>query len=51
MKTVVKTKELGSTNVKSTSTQEPERLSKFGMWRRENPEGIFVVLDRRAVNK
>ena len=51
MKTVVKAKELGSTNVKSTSTQEPERLSKLGIWMRDNPEGVFVVLDRRAVNR
>ena len=47
----VKTQKLGSTNVKSTNTQEPKKLSKIGIWRRENPEGIFVVLDRRAVNK
>ena len=37
----------------STRTyQEPERLSKLGQWRRDNPGGLgAVVLDRRAVNK
>ena len=51
MKTSIKSLELGSTSAKSTNTQEPKKLSKFGIWRTENPEGIFVVLDRRAVNK
>jgi len=51
MKTVVKTQELSSTNTKSTNAQEPKKLSKLGIWMRDNPEGIFVVLDRRAVNK
>ena len=31
--------------------QEPKRLSKLGQWRRDNPDGILVVLDRRAVNR
>ena len=31
--------------------QEPQRLSKYGQWRRENPGGIAIVMDRRAVNK
>jgi len=31
--------------------QEPKRLSKFALWRRENPNGIFTVTDWKAVNK
>ena len=31
--------------------EEPKRLSKIGQWRRDNPGGIIVVHDRRAVNK
>jgi len=31
--------------------QEPKRLSKIGIWRRENPGGMGVIIDRRAVNK
>ena len=32
-------------------TNEPKQLSKAGQWMRENPGGIIVVLDRRAVNR
>ena len=35
----------------STEYQEPQRLSKIGQWRRDNPGGIAIVTDRRAVNK
>jgi hypothetical protein len=31
--------------------QQPKRLSKAGIWRRENPGGIGVIVDRRAVNR
>ena len=31
--------------------QEPERLSKAAIWRRNNPGGIITVVDRKAVNK
>ena len=34
-----------------TPTGEIKRLSKYGIWRRNNPGGILVVNDRRAVNK
>ena len=33
------------------TNHEPNRLSKFGIWRRENPGGLYEVIDRRAVNK
>ena len=42
------------TTVKKSNTQSinpQKRLSKVGQWLRDNPDGIFVVLDRRAVNK
>ena len=31
--------------------QEPQRLSKAGQWRLDNPGGIGYVKDRRAINK
>ena len=31
--------------------EEPKRLSKAGQWMKDNPGGIIVVHDRRAVNK
>jgi len=34
-----------------TEYQEPKRLSKLGQWMRDNPDGIGVVMDRRAVNR
>ncbi|MCL2597127.1 MAG: hypothetical protein FWD66_05610 [Paludibacter sp.] len=45
----VKTNTFGKTS--EIRTNEPKRLSKAGQWRRDNPGGIIVVLDRRAVNK
>ena len=32
-------------------TGEIKRLSKYGIWRRNNPGGMLVVNDRRAVNR
>ena len=34
-----------------SQNNEPKRLSKFALWRKENPNGIFIVTDWRAVNK
>jgi len=31
--------------------QEPKRLSKLGQWMRNNPGGIGVIIDQKAVNK
>jgi hypothetical protein len=50
MNTAVKTKNETTTN-NAKSSEQPRRLSKFGQWRRENPEGILIVKDWRAVNK
>ena len=34
-----------------TPTGEVKRLSKAGIWRRQNPNGWLKVVDWRAVNK
>jgi hypothetical protein len=35
----------------TVSVSEPKRLSKAGQWMRDNPGGIIIVKDRRAVNR
>ena len=35
----------------NTVQQTPQRLSKAGEWRRQNPEGIGVIIDMKAVMK
>ena len=35
----------------TTPHKEPKRLSKFALWRKENPNGIFDYVDWKAVNK
>jgi len=32
-------------------SQKPKQLSKAGQWLRDNPGGIFIVNDWKAVNK
>jgi len=53
MATAIKTKSSKATSKQSTNKeyQEPKRLSKFALWRKENPNGIYTVIDWRAVNK
>ena len=54
MTTTVKTQSSGTAKrqkKQTTSVSEPKRLSKFALWRRENPDGIFEYVDWRAVNK
>jgi len=53
MATVIKTKATGTANRQPANGQyqEPKRLSKYALWRRENPNGIGIVKDWRAVNK
>ena len=46
----VNTPKAGNVGTRKT-WQEPKRLSKLGIWMKNNPEGIFEVLDRRAVNR
>ncbi|MDR2840945.1 MAG: hypothetical protein LBV75_06750 [Paludibacter sp.] len=31
--------------------EQPRKLSKAGQWMRDHPDGIFVIVNRRAVNK
>jgi hypothetical protein len=31
--------------------EQPKRLSKYALWRKENPDGIGTVIDWRAVNR
>ena len=51
MRTTVRTQEFVPVGVQTSNVQEPKRLSKFALWRRENPDGWFTVTDWRAVNK
>ena len=52
MATTERTQVSGSIK-RNSGTQyiEPKRLSKAGQWMLDNPGGIFIVKDRRAVNK
>ena len=49
MKPAVKTQ--GSSPVRRIRKESPENLSKAGRWMQGNPKGIFVIVNRRAVNK
>jgi len=54
MATALKTKqESTSKHRKPEDTQDskPKRLSKFALWRQENPNGILDYVDWRAVNR
>jgi len=53
MATLTKTKAVGTAKKQPANGQyqEPKRLSKYALWRRENPNGILIVKDWRAVNK
>jgi len=51
MRTAVRTHEFVPVNVQTSNVQEPKRLSKFALWRRENPNGILEYVDWRAANK
>jgi hypothetical protein len=48
MNTAIRTQTLDSVTQKR---EEPKRLSKVGQWMKDNPNGIFIVTDRRAVNR
>ena len=49
MATAVRTQAFDPETMFVNSKGELKRLSKFGIWRRKNPEGIFIVKDRNAV--
>ena len=37
--------------VKRTRKESPENLSKAGKWMQENPNGIAIIVNRRAVSR
>jgi hypothetical protein len=45
----IKTKPSGV--IRRTRKECSENLSKAGKWMQENPKGIAVIVNRRAVNK
>ena len=51
--TTIKTQSSNATRKQSANKEykEPKRLSKFALWRRENPNGILEYVDWRAANK
>ncbi|MDR0231180.1 MAG: hypothetical protein LBI82_03570 [Dysgonamonadaceae bacterium] len=53
MSTALKTKKetKPKTQAVETQYQEPQRISKLGQWMRNNPGGIGIIIDRRAVNR
>jgi len=51
MQTAVRTQEFCVVNAQTSSTREPKRLSKFALWRRENPNGILEYVDWRVANR
>ena len=51
METIVKKPRVKVKSKDILNIEQPVKLSKAGQWRRDNPGGIIVVLDRRAVNK
>jgi hypothetical protein len=36
---------------KTQAIERPRHLSKAAIWRQNNPGGILIVVDRRAVNR
>jgi uncharacterized phage-like protein YoqJ len=55
MATAAKTKKEGTAKRRQPEVTQngetPKRLSKIGQWMLDNPEGIIIVHDRRAVNR
>jgi hypothetical protein len=47
----IKSTETTKNQSESVTFPEPKRLSKAGQWLRDNPGGIFIVKDWRAVNR
>ena len=49
MATAVRAQSFDPETMFVNSKGELKRLSKFGIWRRKNPEGIFLVKDLNAI--
>ena len=50
MDTAVKTPK-SRTNRVDLNAQEPRRLTKAGQFMRDNPNGLFVIVNRKVVNQ
>jgi hypothetical protein len=50
-KTVQASKVLRGSVAEKQKVEQPKRLSKAAIWRQNNPNGIFVIVDRKAVMK
>ena len=52
MATTSKTKSIDTVRKQKEiiSNKEPKRLSKFALWRRDNPNGILEYMDWQAIN-
>jgi hypothetical protein len=54
METAIKTQSKGSGKTCKTANaghKVPKRLSKAGQWMLDHPNGIGIIVDRRAVNR
>ena len=51
MATLAKKTPIGSTKTKTSKIENTKQLSKMAVWRLNNPGGIIIVHDRRAVNR
>ena len=51
MNTVIRTQEFDPETMFINSNGEIRKLSKYGIWRRNNPGGIAYVKDRQAINR
>ena len=51
MATTVNAQSPQTVKAQQTEHQQPKRLSKAAIWRQNNPGGIGVIIDRRAVNR
>jgi len=51
MNTVIRTQEFDPETMFINSNGEIKRLSKFGIWRRNNPGSIFEYVDERVLHR
>ena len=49
--TAVRTTATGSTKKNRLDTNEQKKLSKAGQFMRDNPNGLFVIVNRAVVNQ
>jgi len=46
MQTATKTAAKPQVAAKVSASKEPQRLSAIGIWRRNNPDGVYKVVDK-----